>query len=443
MPSIRYLNGNTIPAQSGQTILQAAVVAKERHMQECGGFGRCTTCRVQVIDGLDALEARTPEERAIAERKGWGIDTRLACQAKVLGDVTVKRLVEHRSDLLTFAMNEADQPAGVEKEVAVMFCDLRNFTTISESMLPHDVMYIVNSYATEASEAILQNDGYIDKYMGDGIMAVFGLRDKDRGRVCRNAVRAALNIQKTAENLTAEIGKSFDIEFHIGVGIHFGSCVVGQVGHPSRQSLSLLGDTVNAAARIESATKDFDTHILISEAVRAQAPDAFELGAPSAMNLKGKDEALTLYPVEGMAEVDHLMLVQQVLPDVLKHRSEVGMRFYDLLFSRHPEYREMFPKDMAAQADSLITMLESAVISACRPGDMISGLHELGRRHVAYGVVKREDFERVGECLIETLREFLGDRVTPDIVSAWKAIFTMVADAILEGVEDALKKGEG
>ena len=62
------------------------------------------------------------EEKAIAERKGWGIDTRLACQAKVLGDVTVKRLVEHRSDLLTFAMNEADQPAGVEKEVAVISC---------------------------------------------------------------------------------------------------------------------------------------------------------------------------------------------------------------------------------------------------------------------------------------------------------------------------------
>jgi hemoglobin-like flavoprotein len=161
------------------------------------------------------------------------------------------------------------------------------------------------------------------------------------------------------------------------------------------------------------------------------------------MKVKGKDEALTLYPVEGMAGEDHLMLVQQILPEVLKHRSEVGMRFYGHLFSRYPEYRAMCPEDMTAQADSLITMLESAVISACRPGDMISGLHELGRRHVAYGVVKREDFDRVGQCLIETLREFLGDRITPDIVVAWEAIFTMVADAILEGVEDALKKQEG
>ena len=119
------------------------------------------------------------------------------------------------------------------------------------------------------------------------------------------------------------------------------------------------------------------------------------------------------------------------------------MRFYGRLFERYPEYRKLFPEDMTAQADSLITMLESAVISACRPGDMISGLHELGRRHVAYGVVERRDFERVGQCLIETLEEYLGDRITPDIVEAWKAIFSMVADAILEGVEDALSKGEG
>jgi hemoglobin-like flavoprotein len=97
---------------------------------------------------------------------------------------------------------------------------------------------------------------------------------------------------------------------------------------------------------------------------------------------------------------------------------------------------------MTAQADSLITMLESAVISACRPGDMMSGLHELGRRHVDYGVVKREDFERVGQCLIETLGEFLGKRFSADVKAAWSAIFSGVADAILEGVDDALEKRE-
>jgi hemoglobin-like flavoprotein len=209
-------------------------------------------------------------------------------------------------------------------------------------------------------------------------------------------------------------------------------------GHPSRQSLSFLGDTVNAAARIESATKEFDAHVLISEAVREKAPDGFTLGTPSTMQLKGKDEALSLYPVEGIAGIDHLMIVQQILPEVLKHRSEVGMRFYRHLFDRYPEYRALFPEDLTAQADSLITMLESAVISACRPGDMMSGLHELGRRHVQYGVVKREDFDRVGRCLIETLGEFLGDRFSAEMEAAWAAIYTMVADGLFEGVEDAI-----
>ena len=76
MPKIRYLEGDTIAAGEGQTILSAAIAAKSRHMHECGGLGRCTTCRVQIVDGLSSLSLRSPEEEAIANRKGWSEEIR-------------------------------------------------------------------------------------------------------------------------------------------------------------------------------------------------------------------------------------------------------------------------------------------------------------------------------------------------------------------------------
>jgi hemoglobin-like flavoprotein len=199
---------------------------------------------------------------------------------------------------------------------------------------------------------------------------------------------------------------------------------------------------VNAASRIESATKELGCDIVISETVYREAPGAFRVGDPSNLTLRGKEQSLALYPVEAMAGEDPLMLVQQSLPDILPHRREIGLRFYDLLFQRHPEYRELFPDDMEAQATSLINMMESCVVNACRPGDMESGLRELGRRHVTYGVVTAEAFDHVGACLLETLDSFLGDRFTPALKNAWATIYGMVSRGILQGIEEQLAAGD-
>ena len=435
MPKIRYMDSRTIDAVEGQTILEAAIAAKMPHMSECGGNARCTTCRVQIVDGLSTVGLRTPAEEAVGARKGWGDDTRLACQTKVLGDVAIRPLVQHRSDVFTFNLEESDQPAGKEQHLAVMFCDLRNFTGISEGMLPHDIMYIVNSYATECSEAILQNDGFIDKYMGDGIMAVFGLSDNQPGRICRNAVRAGLNIQDTAARLTKRLGDDFQLDFQIGVGIHYGPCVVGLVGHPSHRSFSLLGDTVNAAARIEAMTKNFEANLLISSAVFDQAPNAFVVEPSQDVPLRGKDELIKLYPVTGLAEDNTLLLVQQSLADILPHRREVGLHFYQLLFERYPDYRPLFPDDLDAQSVTLMNMIEATVVNAARPGDSLSGLRELGRRHAHYGVVKNESFDHVGECIIQALSDLLGPRLTPELKEAWEAVYGTVANAVSDGME--------
>ena len=128
-------------------------------------------------------------------------------------------------------------------------------------------------------------------------------------------------------------------------------------------------------------------------------------------------------------------LVQQSLADILPHRREVGLHFYQLLFERYPDYRPLFPDDLDAQSVTLMNMIEATVVNAARPGDSLSGLRELGRRHAHYGVVKNESFDHVGECIIQALADLLGPRLTPELKEAWEAVYGTVANAVSDGME--------
>src|SRR5262249_42947354 len=143
------------------------------HVSECGGHARCSTCRVLVLDGLDRLTPRTPAEAALAANRGLEPEVRLACQAHPLGAVTVRPLVLHTQDLQMAQV--APHTSGKEMPLAVLFSDVRDFTPFAESHLPYDVVHVLNRYFRKWGEAVLGNHGYLDKYIGDGLMALFGL----------------------------------------------------------------------------------------------------------------------------------------------------------------------------------------------------------------------------------------------------------------------------
>src|SRR5436305_8583209 len=185
MSRIFYVIQNrVIEAEPDETILQASLRAAIPHAHACGGHARCSTCRVQIVEGLDRCAPRNEKENELAARLHFSPEIRLACQTTVNGDVKLRRLVLDAEDIkLTAQPSRADAtaPIGEEKKLAILFADIRGFTPFAERLLPYDVVHVLNRYYYEVGRAISEHGGRIDNYMGDGLLALFGIDDTKEG----------------------------------------------------------------------------------------------------------------------------------------------------------------------------------------------------------------------------------------------------------------------
>jgi adenylate cyclase len=287
-------------AEPSETILQASLRAAIPHAHACGGHARCSTCRVQVVEGLDFCAPPNDREREMAARLHFSPEIRLACQTTVSGDVKLRRLVFDAEDIeLTAQPRTAETPApiGEEKQLAILFADIRGFTPFAERLLPYDVVHVLNRYYYEVGRAITDHGGRIDNYMGDGLLALFGIEDtKD---AARQAVGAALGMIAAVEHLKPYLQMIYGRSFEIGIGIHYGEVIVGAIGAPGLKRVTVIGDAVNLASRIESATKRIGVRLLISEATFNELQDAIRPGHAHQVALAGKSGEYLLYEVIG------------------------------------------------------------------------------------------------------------------------------------------------
>ena len=153
--------------------------------------------------------------------------------------------------------------------------------------------------------------------------------------------------------------------------------------------------------------------------------------------LRGKDELIKLYPVTGLAEDNTLLLVQQSLADILPHRREVGLHFYQLLFERYPDYRPLFPRRPRRAIRDPHEYDRGDSGQCCTSRRFPLGPARTGPASCAliYGVVKNESFDHVGECIIQALADLLGPRLTPELKEAWEVVYGTVANAVSDGME--------
>jgi class 3 adenylate cyclase len=307
MHSVTYFHDVTVEnVPDGQTLLDVSIRQRIPHLHQCGARGRCTTCRVQILDGVSHVSPRNPIEQGVASKRGWDEFTRLACQTRVHGDVVIRRLLDNPQDIIVLDLDELHGVAageGKELELAVLFSDIRNFTTHSEKNLSYDVVHMLNRHFVAVAEPVLNNNGFIDKYIGDGILAAFGTRDESPTNACRNAVRAALGMQDAAQRLCPVFEQDFNMSLCIGIGIHFGTVILGRIGHPGKRQITVIGDTVNMASRIESMTKEVDVPILVSDSVVAHLPGAVRLGPPPRLSLKAEARAYSYIPARALVSL--------------------------------------------------------------------------------------------------------------------------------------------
>jgi adenylate cyclase len=186
--------------------------------------------------------------------------------------------------------------AGERRQISILFADIRSFTSRSEGIAAEALVQILNRYFQGMVEAIQSNGGMIDKFIGDGIMALFGapLDDKDSAS---HSVKAAVAMLHSLEEINRELVADGIEPLGIGVGIHTGPAVVGNIGSSERMEYTAIGDVVNTAARIESLTRKYDADILISADTYEAVKDSFNTESLGSAEVKGKAEPVEIYKV--------------------------------------------------------------------------------------------------------------------------------------------------
>lgn len=291
--------------QPAETILQASLRAGIPHTHVCGGKARCSTCRVLILEGLEHCAPRNAREQALATRLGFDPSIRLACQTTVTDHVTLRRLVLDDADVAVTSRPGAQAIPGIvgqEQRLAMLFADIRGFTPFAEAMLPYDVIHVLNRYFHHVGQAIQRHGGSINSYMGDGLMALFGLQETTGAAL--GAIRAGLDMLAAVEQLNRYLISLYQRELRIGIGVHVGDVVVGAVGSGDNRRVTAIGDAVNIASRIETANKAAGTSFLISHETYLEARAHVQINRSLRAALAGKRGEYTLYEVIGVREQD-------------------------------------------------------------------------------------------------------------------------------------------
>jgi adenylate cyclase len=260
---VTYPGPRVVAVPAGFTALDASRAGGIPHASVCGGRGRCSTCRVRVGRGLEHLPPPREAERRVLARVGAAPDVRLACQIRPAHDLTVEPLLAPST--APHSALGADVRQGHESEIAVLFADLRGFTRMAEHKLPYDVVFVLNRYFETVGSAITDAGGVTNQFTGDGVMALFGI-DDGAAAGCRQAIAAARAMVQGLAALSAELAGELPAPLRIGIGVHAGPAVVGQMGWGQSFYLTAVGDTVHVAARLEQATKDYNAELVVSDA---------------------------------------------------------------------------------------------------------------------------------------------------------------------------------
>ncbi len=298
---IIYPGGRVVAARPGSSVLETSRDNGIPHASVCGGRGRCSTCRVRVGTGREHLPAPAAEEQRVLDRVKAPPNVRLACQIRPTHALEVVPLLPPTARPRD-AFAAADAAHGRDQVVTVLFADLRAFTALAEKKLPYDVVFVLNRYFAAMGEAIAGTGGQLDKFIGDGVMALFGTAsDPESG--ARAALAAARAMAMKLVELNETLKHDLPQPLRIGIGLHAGHAIVGEMGYGRAVSLTAIGDTVNTASRLESMTKELGVELVVSAEVERLAAIDLDLHPCHEVSVRGRTEMLRVRAIAKAADL--------------------------------------------------------------------------------------------------------------------------------------------
>jgi adenylate cyclase len=296
MVSLSYGNGRTVRVPKGLSVLEASLRNNVPHASVCGGRARCSTCRIRIIGDCSELPEPSQREAFVLGRVGTSDPSiRLACQLRPATDLSFFQLfLPHTMS----ADGHASNPTriGQERYLVNMFVDMRGSTKLAEKRLPFDTVFIVNRFLGAVSQAVLDSGGMPNQFVGDGMLALFGL-STTRQEACRQALRAAAMIAANVDELNKFLEHDLREPIRFGIGINGGEVIVGDIGYRDHMVFTALGDAVNVAARLQDMTKGLACEVVVSDEVRATAGLAADALPQHDVEIRGRNEPMIVRSV--------------------------------------------------------------------------------------------------------------------------------------------------
>jgi len=270
MIALSYGNGRTIRVPKGLSVLEASLRYNVPHASVCGGRARCSTCRIRIIGDCGGLPEPSQRESFVLARVGTNDPSiRLACQLRPTADLSFFQLFLPSTST---ANAHASNPTriGQEQYLVSLFVDMRGSTRLAEKMLPFDTVFVVNRFLAAVAQAVIESGGRPNQFVGDGMLALFGLATNAQS-ACRQALKAAALIARNVDEVNQFLSHDLREPIGFGIGIHGGEVIVGDIGYRDHMVFTALGDAVNVAARLQEMTKTLSCQAIVSEEVRATA----------------------------------------------------------------------------------------------------------------------------------------------------------------------------
>jgi len=304
---VTYEDGTLVTAPVGMNLLEISRSNGIPHTSLCGGRGRCTTCRVVIEEGRANLPPASPVEQQSLDAVGAGLNTRLACQVRPTGPIAIHRVFRPNG-----RPRRAHATEGVERRLAILFLDIRGFTARTTGQLPYDVVFLLNRFFDAVVPAITRSGGSIDKYLGDGLLAIF--ETGNEATSARASLAAAADIGAALGVFNQALLAEGSPPLRLGIGLHLGNLVLGEIGAAGNAPRTIIGETVNAASRLEAATKDLSVELIVSEAVlRAAGIDLSGLDLVT-LELRGVAEPVRALAVARAMQLSDMMKPSQTPP---------------------------------------------------------------------------------------------------------------------------------